>query len=73
MASLFCVLRDGGRGTGKMAKLTHDAVGGKEPHLVAPFFGCAIFSLSGIVVDQMDILDISLERRVKVGVCEESG
>lgn len=51
--------------------LTHDAVGGKEPHLIAPFLGCAVFGLSCVVVDQMCVFDISVEGWVKVGVCEE--
>lgn len=45
---------------------------GKEPHLVAPFLGCAVGGLSGIVVDQVCILDVLLKRRVQIGICEKS-
>lgn len=56
-----------------MAILTHDAVVGKEPHLIAPFLGCAVFGLSCVVVDQVDVLDVGVEGWVEVGVCEEGG
>ena len=53
--------------------LTHDAVVGEEPHLIAPFLGCAVFGLSCVVVDQMSVFDVGVEGRIEVGVGEEGG
>ena len=72
MASVRCVRCDE-IGEEEDHGLTHDAIGGKEPHLIAPFLGCAVCGLSCVVVDQMCVFDVFVEGRVKVGIGEEGG
>lgn len=71
--SPVCADSDGSGQEDGMAILTHDAVVGKEPHLIAPFLGCAVFGLSCVVVDKMHVFDVGVEGWVEVGVGQEGG